>query len=111
LETHVFDPVITRADANPESEAMVADSVGLALLVVLETLEPAERLAFVLHDVFVGDRLHDRGREDRRDGHPGGSRTSQPTRSVNSQTVNSRQSAVDSRQSTVDSPRLVTEDW
>ena len=50
--THVPDPVITRADADPESEAIVADSVGLALLVVLETLEPAERLAFVLHDVF-----------------------------------------------------------
>src|SRR5215831_4632846 len=52
LDTHVPDPVITRADADPESDAMVADSVGLALLVVLETLEPAERLAFVLHDVF-----------------------------------------------------------
>src|SRR5437667_2970494 len=48
---HVPDPVITRAD-DPESSAMLADSVGLALLVVLETLEPAERLAFVLHDVF-----------------------------------------------------------
>jgi RNA polymerase sigma factor (sigma-70 family) len=52
LDTHVPDPVITRADADQESEAMLADSVGLALLVVLETLEPAERLAFVLHDVF-----------------------------------------------------------
>ena len=52
LDTHVPDPVITRADKDPESDAMVADSVGLALLVVLETLEPAERLAFVLHDVF-----------------------------------------------------------
>src|SRR5688572_28708755 len=52
LDTHVPDPVITRADADPESDAIVADSVGLALLVVLETLEPAERLAFVLHDVF-----------------------------------------------------------
>jgi len=52
LDTHVPDPVITRADEDPESDAMVADSVGLALLVVLETLEPAERLAFVLHDVF-----------------------------------------------------------
>jgi RNA polymerase sigma-70 factor, ECF subfamily len=52
LETHVPDPVITRLAGNPESEAMRADSVGLALLVVLETLEPAERLAFVLHDVF-----------------------------------------------------------
>src|SRR6185295_4603420 len=49
---HVPDPVITRADANPESDAMLADSVGLALLIVLDTLEPAERLAFVLHDVF-----------------------------------------------------------
>jgi RNA polymerase sigma-70 factor (ECF subfamily) len=52
LDTHVPDPVITRADRDPESDAMRADSVGLALLVVLETLEPAERLAFVLHDVF-----------------------------------------------------------
>jgi len=52
LDTHVPDPVITSADRGPESDAMVADSVGLALLVVLETLEPAERLAFVLHDVF-----------------------------------------------------------
>ncbi len=50
--THVPDPVITRAGGDPESDAMLADSVGLALLVVLETLEPAERLAFVLHDVF-----------------------------------------------------------
>lgn len=49
---HVPDPVIARADADPESDAMLADSVGLALLVVLETLEPAERLALVLHDVF-----------------------------------------------------------
>jgi RNA polymerase sigma factor (sigma-70 family) len=48
---HVPDPVITRAD-DPESSAVLADSVGLALLVVLETLDPAERLAFVLHDVF-----------------------------------------------------------
>src|SRR5712691_9855277 len=52
LDTHVPDPVITRADGDPESDAMLADSVGLALLVVLETLEPAERFAFVLHDVF-----------------------------------------------------------
>ena len=52
LDTYVPDPVITRADGDPESDAMLADSVGLALLVVLETLEPAERLAFVLHDVF-----------------------------------------------------------
>jgi RNA polymerase sigma-70 factor (ECF subfamily) len=52
LDTHVPDPVITRADDDPESGAVLADSVGLALLVVLEKLEPAERLAFVLHDVF-----------------------------------------------------------
>jgi len=52
LDVHVPDPVITRIDRNPESDAVFADSVGLALLVVLETLEPAERLAFVLHDVF-----------------------------------------------------------
>jgi RNA polymerase sigma factor (sigma-70 family) len=51
LDMHVPDPVITPAD-DPESSAMLADSVGLALLVVLEALNPAERLAFVLHDVF-----------------------------------------------------------
>src|SRR5216683_3001283 len=52
LDVHLPDPVITRADADPESDAVLADSVGLALLVVLEKLEPPERLAFVLHDVF-----------------------------------------------------------
>src|SRR5678816_3895994 len=52
LDVHVPDLVITRADGDPESEAVLADSVGIALLVVLERLEPAERLAFVLHDVF-----------------------------------------------------------
>ena len=56
LDTHVPDPIITRAvtsgDEGPEADAVLADSVGLALLVVLEKLEPAERLAFVLHDVF-----------------------------------------------------------
>ena len=52
---HVPDPIIraiSRGDEGPERDAMLADSVGLALLVVLEKLEPAERLAFVLHDVF-----------------------------------------------------------
>ena len=56
LDTHLPDPVITRAisrDEGPEAQAVRADSVGLALLVVLEKLEPAERLAFVLHDVFA----------------------------------------------------------
>src|SRR5512134_256856 len=48
---HVPDPVISHAD-DPESNAILADSVGLALLIVLEGLEPAERVAFVLHDVF-----------------------------------------------------------
>jgi hypothetical protein len=49
----VPDPIVTRADFDPEADAILADSSGLALLVVLETLEPAERLAFVLHDVFA----------------------------------------------------------
>jgi RNA polymerase sigma factor (sigma-70 family) len=50
---HVPDPVISPADGtNPEDEALLADSVGLALNVVLDTLTPAERLAFVLHDMF-----------------------------------------------------------
>src|SRR5215203_3610756 len=49
----VPDPIVGRADGDdPEQEALLADSVGLALLVVLETLTPAERLAFVLHDTF-----------------------------------------------------------
>ena len=49
---HVPDPIVSRADGlDPEHEALLADSVGLALLVVLETLAPAERLAFVLHDI------------------------------------------------------------
>jgi RNA polymerase sigma factor (sigma-70 family) len=53
LEVHVPDPVISRADGtNPEEQVLLADSVGLALNVVLETLTPAERLAFVLHDMF-----------------------------------------------------------
>ena len=53
LDAHVPDPVITRVDEpNPEDQALLADSVGLALQVVLETLTPAERLAFVLHDTF-----------------------------------------------------------
>jgi RNA polymerase sigma factor (sigma-70 family) len=52
---HVPDPIIGaigHRNDGPETDAMLADSVGLALLVVLEKLEPAERLAFVLHDVF-----------------------------------------------------------
>jgi RNA polymerase sigma-70 factor, ECF subfamily len=54
LEARLPDPVVQRADAiGPEDEAVLADSVGLALLVVLEALAPAERLAFVLHDMFA----------------------------------------------------------
>jgi RNA polymerase sigma factor (sigma-70 family) len=50
---HLPDPIVDRADGvDPEHEALLADSVGLALLVVLETLTPAERLAYVLHDMF-----------------------------------------------------------
>jgi RNA polymerase sigma factor (sigma-70 family) len=53
LDVHVPDPVVTEASDNPEEHALLADSVGLALLVVLYTLSPAERLAFVLHDIFA----------------------------------------------------------
>ena len=53
LGVHIPDPIVDPADGtDPEHEALVADSVGLALLIVLETLSPAERLAFVLHDMF-----------------------------------------------------------
>jgi RNA polymerase sigma factor (sigma-70 family) len=54
LGMHMPDPIVDPADGtDPEHEALLADSVGLALLVVLETLSPAERLAFVLHDIFA----------------------------------------------------------
>ncbi len=54
LEVHLPDPVISRdGDLGPEDEALLADSVGLALQVVLDALAPAERLAFVLHDMFA----------------------------------------------------------
>jgi RNA polymerase sigma-70 factor (ECF subfamily) len=50
---HLPEPIIDRADGvDPEHEALLADSVGLAMLVVLETLSPPERVAFVLHDIF-----------------------------------------------------------
>src|SRR3954452_5401016 len=53
LDERLPDPVVKRIDGgHPEHEALLADSVGLALLVVLEQLSPAERLAFVLHDMF-----------------------------------------------------------
>ncbi|MFD7909958.1 sigma-70 family RNA polymerase sigma factor [Streptomyces sp. NPDC059752] len=63
MEAYPSDPAVSRADAfgpgglgstvDPEQEALLADSVGLALLVVLDQLAPAERLAFVLHDLFA----------------------------------------------------------
>jgi len=54
FDGHLPDPVVDPAEGtDPEHEALLADSVGLALLVVLETLTPAERLAFVLHDMFA----------------------------------------------------------
>lgn len=53
MGVHLPDPIISPADGpDPEQEALLADSVGLALQVVLDTLAPAERLAFVLHDLF-----------------------------------------------------------
>jgi RNA polymerase sigma-70 factor (ECF subfamily) len=54
LELHLPDPLISpEGELHPEEETLLADSVGLALLVVLDTLTPAERLAFVLHDMFA----------------------------------------------------------
>jgi RNA polymerase sigma factor (sigma-70 family) len=54
LGAHVPEPIVSPEDGvDPEHEALLADSVGLALLVVLDTLAPAERLAFVLHDMFA----------------------------------------------------------
>ena len=54
LDFAMPDPIVERDDSgNPEHQAELADSVGIALLVVLETLTPAERLAFVLHDLFA----------------------------------------------------------
>ena len=54
LDTHVPDPIVSPEEGvDPEQEALLGDSVGLALLVVLDSLTPAERVAFVLHDVFA----------------------------------------------------------
>ncbi len=56
LDAHLPDPIVRNADGvgvDPEQEALLAEGVGLALLVVLETLAPAERVAFVLHDLFA----------------------------------------------------------
>ena len=53
LETHVPDPIVSPVEGiDPEREALLGDSVGLALVVVLDSLTPAERVAFVLHDIF-----------------------------------------------------------
>jgi RNA polymerase sigma factor (sigma-70 family) len=54
LGPRIPEPIVSREDGlDPEQEVLLADSVGLALLVVLETLPPPERLAFVLHDMFA----------------------------------------------------------
>jgi RNA polymerase sigma-70 factor (ECF subfamily) len=53
LDVHVPDPIVTRVDDDPAEHAILADSIGIALLVVLDTLSPTERLAFVLHDIFA----------------------------------------------------------
>jgi RNA polymerase sigma factor (sigma-70 family) len=54
LGIHLPDPIVSRADSlDPEQQALLADAVGLALFVVLDTLNPAERLTFVLHDMFA----------------------------------------------------------
>ncbi|MBJ8345573.1 sigma-70 family RNA polymerase sigma factor [Antrihabitans sp. YC2-6] len=53
LDARLPDPVVTAAATDPERAAVIADAVGIALLVVLDTLNPAERVAFVLHDLFA----------------------------------------------------------
>ena len=54
LETHLPDPILSpEAGLDPEQEALLGDSIGLAMLVVLDSLTPAERVAFVMHDVFA----------------------------------------------------------
>jgi RNA polymerase sigma-70 factor (ECF subfamily) len=54
LDVHLPDPIISRQDrVDPEQQALLAEGIGLALLVVLDTLTPAERVAFVLHDMFA----------------------------------------------------------
>ena len=54
FDVRLPEPIVDRADGtDPEYEALLADDLGLALLIVLETLNPAERLAFVLHDMFA----------------------------------------------------------
>jgi RNA polymerase sigma factor (sigma-70 family) len=54
LDSRLPDPIVSPGDhVDPDQEALLADSVGLALIVVLDTLAPAERLAFVLHDMFA----------------------------------------------------------
>jgi RNA polymerase sigma factor (sigma-70 family) len=95
LGARVPDPIVGRVDGtDAEHEALLADSVGLALLVVLETLTPAERLAFVLHDTFAepfdeiapivgrspaaARQLASRARRRVRGGVPGPRRRSQP---------------------------------
>ncbi len=54
LESHIPDPVVARVDdTDPEQQAILGEGIGLAMMRVLDTLSPAERLAFVLHDVFA----------------------------------------------------------
>jgi RNA polymerase sigma factor (sigma-70 family) len=54
LETHLPDPIVSGDEGmDPEQEALLGDSVGLAMLIVLDALTPVERVAFVLHDVFA----------------------------------------------------------
>ena len=77
LETHLPDPIVSPEDGlDPEQEALLGDSVGLAMLVVLDSLTPAERVAFVLHDVFA--RAVRRDRADRRPHTDGGEAARQP---------------------------------
>ncbi len=74
LEVHVPDPVVTRLDVDPEAAAEQADAVTLALLVILDALNPRERMAFVLHDMFgvPFDQIGEIVGSSPRGGHPAG---------------------------------------
>ena len=77
LETHLPDPILSPEEGiDPEQEALLGDSVGLAMLVVLDSLTPAERVAFVLHDVFAVP--FDADRTDRRPNADGGEAAREP---------------------------------
>ena len=106
MDLRMPEPIVDRGDGtDPEHEALLADSVGLALLVVLETLTPAERLAFVLHDMFAhaastrsrrSSTAHRRRRASSRTGHATGSGARAPS-PMRTWTLSARSSTRSSR--------------